>query len=128
MLNPKCFECPFGDCCTGLPENNTGPEHCSFLDAPPATKETADPNPQDAAEYTLTIWANYWDYVDGDGIGFAMVDLYDRNAKFSLICKVLDAVEKDERALAYTGTLAKCEEFRAEFEKCGVKVEIDRVQ
>lgn len=86
---------------------------------------TVDPNPLDLVECSLTVSCFDWQTVDGDAIMFEMVDLYDRQAKFSLICKVLDEIEKYNTSVVYVGTREKCEKWAEIFLKQGLMTEVE---
>lgn len=86
-----------------------------------------DPNPTEAAEYSLTILSQPWQLVNGDHILGEMVLLYDRKASFALICRALDELEKTDKSLLYVGTREKCEKWAEVFRKMDLGVEVEKI-
>lgn len=86
-----------------------------------------DPNPREAAEYSLTISAFDWQTVDGDAIMFEMVPLYDKQVKWALICRVLDELEKYSSTIIYTGTYEKCQKWSEIFLNMGLMTTVDEI-
>lgn len=84
-----------------------------------------DPNPTEVAECSLTISAHDWQTIDGDKIAFEMVELYDRQARYSLVCRVFDELEKTNSALVYVGSREKCEKWAEIFNKHGLMTETE---
>lgn len=86
---------------------------------------TVDPNPAEVSECSLSIACFDWQTIDGDKIAFEMVELYDRQARFSLICRALDDLEKNNTALIYVGSREKCEKWSEIFLKQGLMTEVE---
>ena len=83
-----------------------------------------DPNPVEAAECSLTISCFDWQTIDGDKIAFEIVELYDRHARFSLMCRMMDDLEKNNSALIYVGSREKCKKWAEIFLKQGLMSEV----
>lgn len=86
---------------------------------------TVDPNPTETSECSLTISCFDWQTIDGDKIAFEIVELYDRHARFSLMCRMLDELEKNNSALIYVGSREKCEKWAEIFLKQGLMSEVE---
>jgi hypothetical protein len=84
-----------------------------------------DPNPTDNAECSLTISCHDWQTVDGDAIMWEMVPLYDKQVKWSIVCKVMKDLELHNTTVVYVGSRAKCEKWSEIFLSQGLMTEVE---
>jgi hypothetical protein len=95
------------------------------MKADPVIDQVIDPNPMETAECSLTISCFDWQTVDGDAIMWEMVPLYDKQVKWSIVCKIMKDLELYNSSIIYVGSRAKCEKWSEIFLQQGLMTEVE---
>jgi hypothetical protein len=93
----------------------------------PHELSVVDPNPEEPAEYSLTILTRPNQEIDADRLIVEIVMLYDQKSSWSLIQKVLNDLRRMDIALVYVGSRGKCEKWSEIFREMELVVEIEKV-